>query len=96
MALMSECIVIEPFSFEEVVQQQTWVDAMVEEYESIIRKNAWEVFPGPKGESLVGSKWIYMVKQAVDGSVKKHKDIFVAKGFSLVEGIDYEDAFSLV
>ena len=43
MALMSECIVTKPSYFEEEVQQTTWVDAMVEEYDSIIRKSAWEV-----------------------------------------------------
>jgi len=26
----------------------------------------------------------------VDGSIEKYKDIFVAKGFSQVEGVDYE------
>jgi len=31
MTLMSECIVTEPSSFEEAVQQPTWVDAMIEE-----------------------------------------------------------------
>jgi len=34
------------------------------------------------------------VKQAIDGSIKKHKAIFVAKVFSQVEGIDYEETFS--
>ena len=40
MALMSECIVTKPSSFEESMQKPTWVDAMVEEYDSIIRNNA--------------------------------------------------------
>ena len=45
MALMSESVEINPSSFEEVVQQRVWVDAMVEEYDSIIRKSVWEVVP---------------------------------------------------
>ena len=44
MALMSKCVVTEPSSFEEASQEPTWVDAMVEEYESIVRNNAWEIF----------------------------------------------------
>ena len=36
MALMGECVVIEPYSFKESMQQPVWVDAMVEEYEKIV------------------------------------------------------------
>ena len=63
---------------------------MVEEYDSIIRNSAWEIFPRPVGKSVVGSRWIYKVKQAIDGSVEKYKARFVARGFSQIEGIDYE------
>ena len=45
---------------------------------------------------MVGSRWIYKVKQAVDGSVEKYKVIFVAQGFSQFEGIDYEETFTPV
>ena len=69
-ALMSECIVTELSSFEEAVQQPTWVDAMVD-YDSIIRINAWEVVPRPMGKSVVGFRWIYKVKQAANGSEEK-------------------------
>ena len=55
---------------------------MVEEYDSIVRNNAWEIVPRPVGKSVVDSKWIYKVKQAADGSVEKYKEIFVAQGFS--------------
>ena len=36
------------------------------------------------------------MKHAADGSIKKYKAIFVARGFSQKEGIDYEETFSLV
>eukprot|EP00253_Pinus_taeda_P034948 PITA_34948 len=38
MALVGDCVDTGPSSFEEAVQQPVWVDAMVEEYDSIIRK----------------------------------------------------------
>jgi hypothetical protein len=44
----------------------------------------------------VTSKWIYMIKHAVDGSVEKYKVIFVARGLSQVEGVDYDETFDLV
>ena len=45
---------------------------------------------------MVSSKWIYKIKHAVDGIIEKYKAIFVARGFSQKEGIDYEETFSLV
>ena len=86
---MSQCVVTEPSSFEEAVEEPTWVDAMIEEYDSIVRNSAWEIVPRPEGKSVVGSRWIYKVKQAADRSVEKYKARFVARGFSQIEGIDY-------
>ena len=45
---------------------------------------------------MVSSKWIYKIKHVADGSIEKHKAIFVARGFSQKEGIDYKETFSLV
>eukprot|EP00253_Pinus_taeda_P028381 PITA_28381 len=39
MDFMGECVVTEPSSFKEAVQQLVWVDAMVEEYDSIVRNS---------------------------------------------------------
>jgi hypothetical protein len=78
MALMSKCIVTEPSSFQEVVQDPTRVDAMVEEYDSIVKNSVWEIVPRSIDKSVVGLRWIYKVKQAADGSVETYKARFVA------------------
>ena len=67
---------------------------MVEEYDSIVRNNAWEIVPRPVVKSVVGSRWMYKAKQAADGSVEKYKEIFVAWGFSQIEGIECEETFA--
>ena len=85
----------EPSSFEEALEDPAGVDAMVEEYDSIVKNSAWEIFPRLEGKSVVGLRWIYKVKQAVGGSVEKCKARFVSRGFSQIEGIDYEETFSL-
>ena len=77
-----------------VVQQPTWVDAMVEEYNSIVKNNAWEIVPRLVDKLVIGSRWIYKVKQATNGSVEKYKARFVAREFSQIEGISYDENFS--
>lgn len=67
---------------------------MLEEYESIMKNDAWEVVPRLEGKSIIRSKWVYQVKHATDGSVEKYKAIFVAKGFSQGEEVDCEETFS--
>ena len=69
---------------------------MQEEYSSIMKNDVWEVVPRPEGKSVVTSRWLYKVKHAADGSIEKFKARFVARGFSQVEGVDYEDTFTPV
>jgi hypothetical protein len=61
-----------------------------------MKNDVWDIVLRPEGKSVVTSKWIYKIKHAVDGSVEKYKTRFVARGFSQVEGIDYEETFAPV
>ncbi len=61
-----------------------------------MKNDVWEVVPRPEGKSVVTSRWLYKVKHAADGSIEKFKARFVARGFSQVEGVDYEETFAPV
>jgi hypothetical protein len=67
---------------------------MVEEYNSIMKNDVWEVVLRPEGKSVVTSRWLYKIKYVVDGSIEKFKARFVARGFSQVEGVDYDETFA--
>ena len=69
---------------------------MVEEYNSIMTNDVWEVVPRPQDRAVVGSRWIYKIKYAADGSIEKFKSKFVAKGYAQKEGIDYDETFAPV
>jgi hypothetical protein len=43
----------EPFTFEEAVKKKEWKKAMMEEYQSIMKNDVWEIMPRPKGKFVV-------------------------------------------
>ena len=79
---MTHIIDVEPSIYEEAARLQVWKDAMMEEYQSIMKNDVWEVVPRPEGKFLVTSKWIYKIKHSTDGGIEKYKARFVAKGVS--------------
>jgi hypothetical protein len=95
-AMVSSIREFEPSTFEEATGRQVWRDAIMEEYNSIMKNDVWEIVPRPKGKSVVTSRWLYKLKYVVDGSIEKYKAPFVAQGFSQVEGFDYDETFALI
>ena len=62
----------------------------MEEYNSIMNNDVWEIVPRIEGKSTVTLKWLYKIQHAVDGSIEKYKAHFVAHGFSYVERVNYD------
>ncbi|UYV64139.1 hypothetical protein LAZ67_2006688, partial [Cordylochernes scorpioides] len=73
-----------------------WRKAMREEFDSLIENKTWELVDPPKGQNVIGSKWVFRRKYSSDGSLERHKARLVAKGFSQQYGIDYEETFAPV
>ena len=48
---------------------------MMEEYQSIMNNDVWDVVPRSEGKFVVTSKWIYKIKHATDGSIEKYPTI---------------------
>ena len=67
---------------------------MVEEYQSIMKNDVWDIMPRPEGKSVVRSRWLYKIKHGADGAIEKYTAIFFARGFSQKEGVDYDDTFA--
>ena len=96
MALVTSIVDSEPSSYEEAASPQVWREVMMEEYSSIMKNAVWEIVLRPEGKSIVTSRWLYKINHVADGNIKKFKARFVARGFSQVEGVNYEDTFAPV
>ena len=66
---MSHIIDSKPTTNEDASRHQVWKDPMVEEYQSIMKNDVWEIVPRPEGKSVVTYKWISKIKHGEYGNV---------------------------
>ena len=67
---------------------------MDSEMASLRENGVYELVDRPKGKKVVKSKWVFQVKTNEKGEVEKYKARVVAKGYSQVEGVDYDQTFN--
>ena len=48
----------------------------------------------PKGQKVVGSKWVFKLIRYEDGSVERCKARLVAQGYSQEKGLNYDEIFN--
>nr|GEZ71024.1 hypothetical protein [Tanacetum cinerariifolium] len=75
-------------------ESNKWLDAMNAEMYSMINNKVWVLVDLPPNCKTVGSKWIFKKKTDVDGIVHTYKACLVAKGYTQLYGVDYEETFS--
>jgi hypothetical protein len=66
------------------------------EMEVLHQNGTWEQVAFLPSKKTIGCKWVYTVKFNLDGSVERLKGHSVAKGYTKMYGIDYDDRFSPV
>ncbi|KAF7573927.1 hypothetical protein PtrM4_055500 [Pyrenophora tritici-repentis] len=71
-----------------------WKAAVLEEITSLIENGTWEEVVPPKDANIVDSKWVFTIKTKPDGTVERFKARLVARGFTQVHGIDYNETFA--
>ena len=79
----------QPSSFEEVIRDENWVQAMDKEIEGIEKNDTWDLVNFPKDKNLIGVKWVYKEKLNEKGEIDRFKARLVAKGFSQQLGIEF-------
>ena len=87
----------DPSSYKEAMESadsKQWEKAVQEELQSHEENATWSIERPPRGEKVIGARWVFKKKRNRDGDVVRFKARLVAKGFSQVEGVHYKETFA--
>ena len=84
----------DPASYAEAMRSENadeWMKAYQYEIDALHKNDTWDLVDLPTGRKAVKSKWVH--KHKTDG---RYRARVVAKGFTQIPGIDYDETFSPV
>lgn len=76
-------------------EKEHWCSAMQEELKSFRDNDTWELVDRPSEGTVVKNKWVFKKKCDSSGNVR-YRARLVAKGFTQIKGMDYNETFSPV
>lgn len=86
----------EPALVNQALQSLKWKSAMEEEFKMIMKNDTWSLVDGLADQQVIGSKWVFMMKKNLDGSISKYNARLVVKGYSQQQNIDFSETFTPV
>src|SRR3954465_15327950 len=89
----------EPTSYKKAMEGpefEKWLEAMKSEIDSMYTNKVWTLVDIPEDRKAVENKWIFKKKTDANRNVSVYKARLVAKGLRQIQGVNYEETFSLV
>ncbi|KAE8245646.1 hypothetical protein A4X03_0g7461 [Tilletia caries] len=87
----------DPWSVAEATRRadsKLWLESMQKELRSHDARGTWEIVTAPLGANLISAKWVFRIKRNGDNTIQKYKSRLVARGFTQVQGVDFEETFA--
>ena len=94
MALLVAMEYHNPLTYREAMasdDSEEWLEACQYEIDALAKNGTWDLVDLPAGRKAVKSKWVF--KWKADGCFRV---CLVAKGFTQIQGLDYDETFSPV
>jgi hypothetical protein len=83
---------LEPFKVEDALRDLDWVVAM-QELNNFKHNKVWSLVERPK-LNVMDTKWVFHNKQDEHGVVIRNKARLMAKDYSQVKGLDFDETFA--
>ena len=77
-------------------EAEKWRIAMNEEMQCLEEHGVYELVDLPEERQPIQCRWVYILKRDTDNHPKRYRARLVAKGFSQIQGIDYNETFAPV
>ncbi|RSH93081.1 hypothetical protein EHS25_007434 [Saitozyma podzolica] len=77
-------------------EAKQWLEAMASEIANIESKGTWREVVVPENRTPIGVRWVFKRKRDEKGQVVRWKARIVAKGYSQVPGVDFEQTYAPV
>jgi hypothetical protein len=95
--IMQMALMVEPHSFCEVMASpdtHLWLVTMQKELKSILDNATWILIPLPNGHCTVNTCWTFKIKHLTNSTIDCLKAHFIAKGYSQIYGINYNNTYT--
>lgn len=83
-------------SVKQALLKPEWIKGIREDFNALQANNTWTLTTLPPNRKDVRCRWVFKLKENVDGTIQKHKVRLVANGFHQEQGFDYTETFSHV
>lgn len=70
--------------------------AITAELKSLKEAKTWDVVKYPNRANIISCKWVFKIKQNTVKEINKYKAWLVVKGYSQVQGVDYNETYAPV